>query len=83
MMTQSEKAVIFQTLHERKQPFVIGNPWDPGSARILTSLKYAALSTTSAGLAFSLGRKDGTAAVSRAETLENAKSIVEATRAFH
>ncbi len=79
MITQSEKAVIFQALHERKQPFVIGNPWDAGSARILTSLKYEALSTTSAGLAFSLGRKDGTAAVNRAEALANAKSIVEAT----
>jgi 2-methylisocitrate lyase-like PEP mutase family enzyme len=79
MMTQSEKAVIFQALHVRKQPLVIGNPWDAGSARILTSLKYDALSTTSAGLAFSLGRKDGTAAVSRAEALENAKSIVEVT----
>lgn len=78
-MTQAEKAAIFQALHERKQPFVIGNPWDAGSARILTSLKYEALSTTSAGLAFSLGRKDGTAAVSRAEALANAKSIVEAT----
>ncbi|HMG85072.1 MAG TPA: isocitrate lyase/phosphoenolpyruvate mutase family protein [Terracidiphilus sp.] len=79
MKTQFEKAAIFQTLHERKQTFVIGNPWDAGSARILTSLKYEALSTTSAGLAFSLGRKDGTAAVSRAEALANAKSIVEAT----
>ena len=73
MTTQSEKAAIFKTLHERNQPFVIGNPWDAGSARILTSLKYEALSTTSAGLAFSLGRKDGTAAVSRAEALANAK----------
>jgi 2-methylisocitrate lyase-like PEP mutase family enzyme len=79
MKTQSEKAAIFQALHERKRPFVIGNPWDAGSARILTSLKYDALSTTSAGLAFSLGRKDGTAAVSRAEALANARSIVEAT----
>jgi 2-methylisocitrate lyase-like PEP mutase family enzyme len=79
MMTQSEKAVVFKALHERKKPFVIGNPWDAGSARILTSLKYEALSTTSAGLAFSLGRKDGTAAVSREEALANAKSIVEAT----
>ncbi len=79
MKTQSEKAAIFQALHERKRPFVIGNPWDAGSARILTSLKYEALSTTSAGLAFSLGRKDGTAAVSRAEALANAKCIVEAT----
>lgn len=79
MATQAEKAFIFQALHERKQPFVIGNPWDAGSARILTSLKYEALSTTSAGLAFSLGRKDGTASVSRSEALENAKGIVEAT----
>ena len=79
MFTQTEKAVLFQTLHQRHEPFVIGNPWDAGSARILTSLKYEALSTTSAGLAFSLGRKDGTAAVSRGEALANAKSIVEAT----
>lgn len=79
MFTQSETAVIFKTLHEQKQPFVVGNPWDAGSARILTSLKYEALSTTSAGLAFALGRKDGTASVSRAEALANAKSIVDAT----
>src|SRR4051812_9957325 len=79
MSTQSEKAKVFQVLHQRNKPFVIGNPWDAGSARILTGLKYEALSTTSAGLAFSLGRKDGTAAVSRAEALANAKSIVEAT----
>ena len=79
MVKQAEKAVIFQALHQRKQPFVVGNPWDAGSARILTALKYEALSTTSAGLAFTLGRKDGTAAVSRAEALANAKTIVEAT----
>jgi 2-methylisocitrate lyase-like PEP mutase family enzyme len=79
MFSQSEKAVIFQTLHQRKQPFVIGNPWDAGSARILASLNYEALSTTSAGLAFTLGRKDGTASVTRAEVLTNAKSIVDAT----
>ena len=79
MFTQSEKAVIFQALHQRKQPFVIGNPWDAGSARILTRLKYEALSTTSAGLAFSLGRKDGTASVTRAEALANARDIVDAT----
>ena len=79
MFSQSEKAVIFQALHQRKQPFVVGNPWDAGSARILTSLKYEALSTTSAGLAFTLGRKDGTASVTRAEALANASSIVDAT----
>jgi len=79
MSKQSEKARVFQSLHQRNRPFVIGNPWDAGSARILTRLKYEALSTTSAGLAFSLGRKDGTGAVSRAEALANAKAIVEAT----
>jgi 2-methylisocitrate lyase-like PEP mutase family enzyme len=72
MKTQSEKAATFQALHERKRPFVVGNPWDAGSARILTSLKYEALSTTSAGLAFSLGRKDGTAAGQRRSRMRRA-----------
>ena len=79
MPTQAEKAAHFQALHQGPEPFVIGNPWDAGSAKILTSLGFPALSTTSAGLAFSLGKKDGTASVSRAEALANAKSIVEAT----
>ena len=79
MPTQSEKAAVFQALHQRPEPFVIGNPWDAGSARILTGLGYSALSTTSAGLAFTLGRRDGTARVSRAEALANAKSIADAT----
>lgn len=79
MPTQSEKAAIFQALHQRPEPFVIGNPWDAGSARILTGLGYSALSTTSAGLAFTLGRRDGTASVSRTDALANAKSISDAT----
>ncbi len=79
MPTQAEKAVQFLALHQRPEPFVIGNPWDAGTARILTGLGFEALSTTSAGLAFTLGRRDGTASVSRAEALSNAKSIVEAT----
>jgi 2-methylisocitrate lyase-like PEP mutase family enzyme len=79
MPAQSEKAVIFQALHQRPEPFVIGNPWDAGSARILTGLGYSALSTTSAGLAFTLGRRDGTAGVSRTEALANGRSIAEAT----
>jgi 2-methylisocitrate lyase-like PEP mutase family enzyme len=79
MPTQSEKAAIFQSLHERREPFVLGNPWDAGSARVLASLGYVALSTTSAGLAFTLGRPDGAAAVTRSEALANAKSIVDAT----
>ena len=79
MPTQAEKAAQFQALHQRPEPFVIGNPWDAGTARILTSLGFLALSTTSAGLAFSLGRRDGTASVSRAEALANAQSIADAT----
>ena len=79
MPTQAEKAAQFQALHQGPEPFVIGNPWDAGTARILTSLGFPALSTTSAGLAFSLGRRDGTASVSRAEALANAQSIADAT----
>jgi 2-methylisocitrate lyase-like PEP mutase family enzyme len=79
MPTQAEKAAQFQALHQRHEVLVIGNPWDAGTARILTGLGFSALSTTSAGLAFTLGRKDGTASVSRDEALANAKSIVEAT----
>jgi 2-methylisocitrate lyase-like PEP mutase family enzyme len=79
MPTQAEKAAQFQALHQCPEVFVIGNPWDGGTARILTGLGFSALSTTSAGLAFTLGRKDGTASVSRDEALANAKSIVEAT----
>jgi 2-methylisocitrate lyase-like PEP mutase family enzyme len=75
--TQAEKAERFQTLHARPGAFVIPNPWDAGSARILASLGFEALTTTSAGLAFTLGRRDG--AVTRDETLANAKAIVEAT----
>jgi 2-methylisocitrate lyase-like PEP mutase family enzyme len=77
--TQAEKAAAFQALHQGPDVLVIGNPWDAGTARILTGLGFAALSTTSAGLAFTLGRRDGTASVTRDEALTNAKSIVEAT----
>jgi 2-methylisocitrate lyase-like PEP mutase family enzyme len=66
-------------LHERDGAFVIPNPWDAGSAKMLASLGFEALATTSAGLAFSLGRPDGEGAISREETLLNAKSIVDAT----
>ena len=79
MPTQAEKAAAFRALHQRKEPFVIGNPWDAGTARILTSLGFAALSTTSAGLAFTLGHRDGTASVSRDQALANAKAIADAT----
>lgn len=56
---QSEKARAFRDLHDALGAFVIPNPWDAGSARILAALGYQALATTSAGAAFSLGRRDG------------------------
>lgn len=79
MPTQAEKAAQFQALHQRPEVLVVANPWDAGTARILTGLGYSALSTTSAGLAFTLGRRDGTASITRDEALANARVIVEAT----
>ena len=79
MPTPVEKAAVFKALHQGPEVLVLGNPWDAGSARILTALGYAALSTTSAGLAFTLGKRDGTASVTRDEALANARAIVEAT----
>jgi 2-methylisocitrate lyase-like PEP mutase family enzyme len=77
--TQLARATAFKALHERPGIFVIPNPWDAGSAKILTQLGFEALATTSAGLAFSLGKPDGEAAVSRDQSLENARAIVSAT----
>jgi 2-methylisocitrate lyase-like PEP mutase family enzyme len=79
MPTQAEKAAHFQALHQRPEPLLIANPWDAGSARILAALGYEAFSTTSGGLAVALGRRDGTASVTREEALANAKSIADAT----
>jgi len=78
-MQQKEKAERFKALHQAKGCFIIPNPWDAGSARLLELLGFPALATTSAGLAFSLAKPDGQNAVSRAETLANAKAIVDAT----
>lgn len=77
-MSQTLKAERFQALH-RGPLFVLPNPWDAGSARLLASMGFAALATTSAGLAFSLGRRDAESAVSRDEALANAADIVAAT----
>ena len=76
-ITQSDKAERFRALHARPGAFVIPNPWDAGSARILAGLGFEALTTTSAGLAFTYGRRDGE--MTRDETLANAKMIVDAT----
>ena len=59
MATQIFKAQAFKALHEGPGTFVIPNPWDAGSARMLASLGYQALATTSAGYAFSMARPDG------------------------
>ena len=74
------KAEAFRALHQRSGIFVVPNPWDAGSARILETLGFEALATTSAGLAYSLGKPDGHASITREETLQNAQNIVAATR---
>ena len=74
---QAIKAETFKALHERTGLFVIPNPWDAGSAKMLEALGFEALATTSAGLAYALGRPDGS--VTRDEALENSRAIVEAT----
>src|SRR5436853_3319083 len=77
MVTQREKAARFKALHEREGAFVIPNPWDVCSARLLSGLGFEALATTSAGFANSLGRLDGQ--VSRDEVIEHCRSLCEAT----
>lgn len=73
------RAQTFKALHERDRAFVIPNPWDAGSAKLLASMGFEALATTSAGLAFTLGRADAEGALSFAESLENIRAIVAAT----
>jgi len=63
MRTRAQKAAAFRALHERPGAFIIPNPWDAGTAKLLASLGFEALATTSLGLANSLGRADGTGAV--------------------
>jgi 2-methylisocitrate lyase-like PEP mutase family enzyme len=77
--SQEQKARAFQALHACPGCFVIPNAWDAGTTRLLTGLGFEAIGTTSAGLAFSLGRSDGEARISRDETLANARAIVAAT----
>ena len=77
MPTQSEKAARFKALHEKPGAFVIPNPWDAGSARVLAALGYEALATSSGASAGVLGKRDGK--VTRDEALAHARAIVEAT----
>src|SRR6201986_2170606 len=77
MRTQAEKAKLFRALHERPGAFIIPNPWDAGTAKLLASLGFEALATTSLGLANMLGRADSV--VTRAEVIENCRGIAAAT----
>ena len=75
--TQKTKALRFQELHRAPGTFLIANPWDAGSARLLAGLGFPALTTSSAAVAAVLGRRDGR--MTREESLLNARAIVEAT----
>ncbi|HLV95451.1 MAG TPA: isocitrate lyase/phosphoenolpyruvate mutase family protein [Candidatus Acidoferrales bacterium] len=76
MTSQTEKGRIFRALHERDHAFIIPNPWNPGTARLLAHLGFEALATTSMGYAISIGRLDGS--LNRQETLDHAAEIVAA-----
>ena len=76
-MNQKEKALRFQALHQGPRVFVIANPWDAGSARILAGLGFEALATSSGASAGVLGKRDGK--VTRDEALAASRAIVEAT----
>ncbi len=76
-VSQAEKAARFRALHEGPHAFVIPNPWDAGSARVLAGLGFTALATSSGASAGTLGRRDGR--VTRDEALAHARAIVEAT----
>lgn len=77
MSGQAEKAKLFRSLHERPTGFIIPNPWDVGSARLLAHVGFEALATTSAGFAFSLGLPDGH--ITRDMKLAHCRDIVQAT----
>jgi 2-methylisocitrate lyase-like PEP mutase family enzyme len=76
---QGRRAATFRDLHAGPGTFVMPNPWDAGSARLLAGLGFRALATTSGGLAFGLGRPNGSNALQRAEVLDNARVIVTAS----
>ena len=79
MSDQHIKFERFKALHVSGTPLLMPNPWDAGSARLLESVGFAALATTSAGYAFAAGKRDSNAGLSRQEILDNAASIVAAT----
>jgi 2-methylisocitrate lyase-like PEP mutase family enzyme len=76
-MSVADRRAQFRALHERDQLFVMPNPWDAGSARLLASCGFEALATTSEGFAWSLGKPDQT--VSRDELVAHVASLADAT----
>src|SRR6266852_9034579 len=77
MRTQAEKGSAFRELHERDTAFIIPNPYDIGTARLLAHLGFEALATTSAGYAFSVGQRDNT--IGRDEMMAHVAAIASAT----
>jgi 2-methylisocitrate lyase-like PEP mutase family enzyme len=77
MLTQADKARNFRALHQRPHTFIIPNPWDAGTARLLAHLGFEALATTSMGFAFSTGRPDNT--VGREDTMTHIAEVAQAT----
>jgi 2-methylisocitrate lyase-like PEP mutase family enzyme len=77
MKTQNEKSAAFCALHERSGAFVIPNPWDVGSAKLLEREGFEALATSSAGCAFALGRRDNN--IGREMMLAHSTALIEAT----
>lgn len=76
-MTQTEKALRFQELHKRAGAFLIPNPWDAGSARVLAGLGFEAFATSSGAAAATFGRRDGK--LTRNEALACARAVASAT----
>jgi 2-methylisocitrate lyase-like PEP mutase family enzyme len=77
MVTQADKGRAFRALHARDRAFIIPNPWDPGTARLLAQRGFEALATTSAGFAFSVGLRDNT--VGRDQMIAHVEAIASAT----
>ncbi len=77
MLTQAEKGNVFRSLHQRDGAFIIPNPWDLGTARLLAHLGFEALATTSMGYAFSAGQRDNT--IGRDQMMTHISVIASAT----
>jgi len=78
MVTQTEKGRLFRALHQRETAFIIPNPWDLGTARLLAHLGFEALATTSMGYAFSVGQQDNS--IDRDRMIAHVSEIASATR---